>query len=354
MKISNLLILDGISGVPLGKEISEAFAQAGAQANYADLRNFRSKRFYTVAAVYKKLINRWEAADYFYHLPKLNAAEFESYIQKNRPQTVLVIGFLYKYLSPKFVVALKRKYNFSLYLYDTDSCNFYAKRREFIFFLEQELPIYDEIYSFSNVTTQFFRNTKKLPASFVPFGAKKLNLNKIIQQSNEVLFVGSCDLRRIFLLENIKDHVTIYGDRWQRNYPLISDDLKKQIHDVAVWGDQLHQLLADSKIVLNITRTQFYGAETGINLRIFEALAAGCFLLTDYCDEIAELFEIGKEIEVFRSSQELVEKVNYYLAHPAKRQEIADYGYQQFLNKHTWDIRVKLLAAKMHHIETQG
>jgi spore maturation protein CgeB len=66
--------------------------------------------------------------------------------------------------------------------------------------------------------------------------------------------------------------------------------------------------------VLNITRSDFFGAETGVNLRIFEALAAGCFLLTDHCEELAELFAVGKEIETYRSSAELGRKrQDYYL-----------------------------------------
>jgi spore maturation protein CgeB len=126
----------------------------------------------------------------------------------------------------------------------------------------------------------------------------------------------------------------------------MSDELKAKVIDRSVWGVQLHQLLFSSKIVLNITRSHFYGAETGINLRIFEALAAGAFLLTDYCDELTELFVVGEEIEVFRSSDELVEKVDYYLANPEKRLEIARRGHQKFLKLYTWDSNASFLVNK--------
>lgn len=117
--------------------------------------------------------------------------------------------------------------------------------------------------------------------------------------------------------------------------------------DKPVWGEGLHELLCDSKIVLNIIRSHFYGAETGVNLRIFEALAAGCFLLTDYCEEITELFAVGEEIEVFRNARELVDKVNFYLANPEKITEIAKHGHEKFLKSHTWDARVQELATKL-------
>lgn len=344
--MSKVLVLDGISGVPLAKELCEAFANIGTAVAYADLRKFEPLMFYGLKSAFRKALNKRENAEGFYHLPKLNERAFEAYLKQQMPTVILVIGFVYKYLTPEFLVRLKKENGIKLFLYDTDSCNLYSKRREFIFFIEEELPIYDEIFSFSKITTRFFKDTQKLNASFLPFGAKKLAQPVHPNQDIDVLFIGSGDLRRVFILETIRRHVKVYGDRWSRNYPLMSDELKARVIDRSVWGEQLHQLLFSSKIVLNITRSPFYGAETGVNLRIFEALAAGAFLLTDYCDELAELFVIGEEIEVFRSSAELVEKVEYYLANPEKRLEIARRGHQKFLELYTWDSNASFLTKK--------
>jgi spore maturation protein CgeB len=345
--MTKLLILDGISGVPLGKELCEAFVQIGMRSDYADLRKFESQAFYGVKAGFRKAMNKRENADSFYHMPKLNEAKFASYLQQLAPTAILVIGFVYKYLNPQFLQKICKENNIQLFLYDTDSCNLYAKRREFIFFLDTELPMYDEIFSFSQVTTRFFKDTKKLNATFLPFGANDIACKPIDTQSTDVLFIGSCDLRRIFLLERIKDKVAIFGDRWNRNYPLISDTLKSKINDQSIWGDALYKQLADAKIVLNITRSHFYGVETGVNLRIFEALAAGCFLLTDYCEELEELFVIGEEIEVFRDASDLAEKVDFYLNNPELRNKIAQHGHEKFLKKHLWMQRAKECASRM-------
>lgn len=347
MTDKKIMVLDGISGVPLAQEFTQALQAEGARAQYADLKSFPSKSFYAVKGGLKKLLNRWESRDSFYHAPRLSEQCFEAFIAQEKPAVLLIIGFVYKYLNPKFLLALKQKYGFKLYLYDTDSCNLYSRRREFLFFIEQELPVYDEILSFSKVTTKFFRETRGLNASFFPFGSKLQASVPIGAPKLEVLFVGSCDLRRIFLLEQIAPHVQIYGDRWTRNLPLISRPLANQVHDEGLWGGALYQKLNDAKIVLNITRTHFYGAETGVNLRIFEALSAGCFLLTDYCDELAEMFEIGKEIEVFRSGKELAEKVDYYLANPEARMRIAKLGREKFLREYSWNMRAKDLLARV-------
>lgn len=344
--MGKLMVLDGIGGATLGRDLLNAFKEIGATVAYADLRKLKSRRFYAAKSALAKAWNKRENADSFYHLPKLNESEFESLIQRERPSVILVIGFFYKFISPEFLLSIKKKYKTKIFLYDTDSCNLYARRREFIFFIENELPVYDEIFSFSKATTDFLKNTRNLNATFLPFGANLISRPSNFQQSIDVLFVGSCDLRRIFLLEKIKDRLVIFGERWTRNLPLMSEGLKKTVTDKPVWGGELEDLLFSSKIVLNITRSHFYGVETGINLRVFEALGAGCFLLTDYCEELADLFVVGEEIEFFRSASELIDKVNYYLSNPAKRNEIARKGHEKFIKMHTWKSKAEYLVKK--------
>ena len=339
-EIRKILVLDGIGGVPLGREICDTFGELGISATHFDCLQAPRRAFYGIHSAYAKLCNRGMERDNFYFLPKLQERELQQLIAREQPSHILVVGFIYKFIDPALLRRLASEAHASLFLYDTDTCNLYGRRREFIFFIEGELPIYDRILSCSKVTTRFFRDTRKLDAVFVPFGAKPI-ATVHAEQPIDVLFVGSCDLRRIFLLEGIRDCVKVRGNRWQRNFPLVSDPLQARIDDRPVWGNELRQLLGQAKIVLNITRTDFYGAETGINLRIFEALAAGCFLLTDHCEELAELFMIGEEIETYRSSTELKEKVEYYLAHPEQRSAVASTGAAAFNARHTWSARLR-------------
>ena len=345
-EIRKILVLDGIGGVPLGREICDTFAELCISATHFDCLQAPCRKLYGTRAAYAKLINRRTERDRFYFLPKLIESDLRQMIAREQPSHILVIGFIYKFFDPALLRHLANEAGASLFLYDTDTCNLYSRRREFIFFIENELPIYDRILSCSSVTTRFFKDTRGLDAIFVPFGAKPI-VTDTIDQPIDVLFVGSCDLRRIFLLEHIRDHVSVRGNRWQRNMPLISEPLRARIDDRPVWQKDLHQLLGQTKIVLNITRTDFFGAETGINLRVFEALAAGCFLLTDHCDEIANLFEVGKEIDTYRSAEELTSKVAYYLKNEDKRQEIAQNGHAAFLSRHTWEIRTKEMTTNI-------
>lgn len=340
-----VLILDGISGNSLGRDIHSAIVENGVDSGYCSLTDLSRIRFYKPKSAIAKLIDKKGKQDSYYYLPKCRIEALADVFSREQPDVVLVIGFAYRFVAPEQLKALADEHQASLYLYDTDSCNLYSNRRGFVFFVETELPIYDEVFSFSKVVTNFLQR-KRIKSRFMPFGFNQIG-QSVSNDSHEVLFVGSGDLRRIFLLESIADKVTVFGSRWNRNYPLMSDALKERIIDRPVWGYELHQHLMGSKIILNITRGPFYAAETGMNLRIFEAMAAGCFMLTDYCDEVAELFVPGVEIETFKGAEELQDKVAYYLHNEQARLAIARRGRQKFLEKFTWPTRVADMLQKM-------
>lgn len=346
MRSRKVLVIDGIGGVPLGREICEAINFAGVAATHFDCLAQAPRSFYRVRSAYAKARDRASDKDSFTALPKLPSSSLRELLEQENPSDVLVIGFVYKFFAPHLLRKLADSMGMGVYLYDTDSCNLYSRRREFVHFIENELPVYDRVFSFSRVTTRLFRETRGLDAVHLPFAATPLDLPAADQKS-DALFVGSCDLRRIFLLEAIHDKVTVFGNRWQRNWPLISPALRARINDKSIWGADLRRLFAGSKVIINITRSDFFGAETGVNLRIFECLAAGRFLLTDHCDEVVSLFKPGVEIETFSSSAELSDKLNFYLANDESRESIARRGHQAFLQSHTWRRRAAEMLALM-------
>ncbi len=338
--VKKILVLDGIGGIPMAREICETLEELGIPTRRIDCLRERRRPLHGLRSAWAKFSNGRAEEGTFYCLPRLDEERLRQRIEEENPSHILVIGFVYKFYDPRRLRCLADAAGARLVLYDTDTCNLYGRRREFIFFVENELPAYHRILSSSEVTTRFFRASLSLDAIFVPFGARPIEVARA-QTAIEVLFVGSGDLRRVFLLERISHRVSVRGNRWRRHFPLMSAALRDRVDDRPVWGEELHRLLAQSRIVLNITRSDFYGAETGLNLRIFEALAAGCFLLTDHCDELEELFVVGEEIETFRSSAELAEKVAYYLSHEEERQRIAQRGHERFLRDHTWRLRIE-------------
>ncbi len=341
MTDKKILILDGIGGATLGRDIHACIDNS----EYYDLAKLEQINLYKPRSALAKVQRKLSEKKSFYYLPKKQFGALLSLIEQTEPDIILVVGFLYRFVNPSQLANLAQDKGIKLYLYDTDSCNLYSKRREFIYFIENEVRVYDRVFSFSKVVTEFF-NRKNINTIFSPFGANLIETDPAKYQ-HDVLFVGSADLRRCFMLEHIADYVSIRGNRWKRNTPIMSSTLQQKVDDKPVWGEELYQHLVSSKIVLNITRGPFYAAETGVNLRIFEALAAGCFVLTDYCDEVAELFEIGLEIETFKGSKELVEKVAYYLNNDNARLAIAKRGQQKISQHYTWKRRVEHMLSYM-------
>ena len=351
-----ILILDGISGISLGREIDEAFRDLNVSTRYVASDRLVRKPFYKPIAEIKKAIHRQMLNEEYYHNPKISNTRFRDLIDEHRADIVFVIGFLYRFFDLDFVRQLKARRGFELYLYDTDSCNLFNNKRELVFFYDHELPLYDRIYSFSKTTTSFIDKNKNLNCEYFPFGAKPIDperLNSPVSgEQTDILFVGSADMRRIFMLEQLAGFdLLVFGSKWARNQSVISTELNNKIRDESIWGADLHRELLRSKIVLNITRSSFYGVETGVNLRIFETLAARRFLLTDHTPELEDLFRIGEEIESYSSSEELVDKVKFYLENEEKRNKIARKGHDAYLQSYTWNSRIKeLLGAFSRNI----
>lgn len=99
----------------------------------------------------------------------------------------------------------------------------------------------------------------------------------------------------------------------------------------------------ESKINLNIT---YRAIETGLPQRIWDVLGCRGFLLTTYSEELPEYFDIGTDLDVFTSAEELVDKIGFYLDHDDLRRLIAQNGYEKIKREHTYEIRLKQLFEK--------
>ena len=83
------------------------------------------------------------------------------------------------------------------------------------------------------------------------------------------------------------------------------------------------QVFNKSRINLNITLRSI---KTGIPLRALDIMGCGGFLLSNYQRELDEYFENGKEMVLFYSLEDCIEKISYYLAHEDERSKIAMAG----------------------------
>ncbi|MCM1388209.1 MAG: glycosyltransferase [Bacillus sp. (in: Bacteria)] len=97
--------------------------------------------------------------------------------------------------------------------------------------------------------------------------------------------------------------------------------------------DDAYRVFYASKINLNITLRSI---ESGVPLRVFDIMSVGGFVLSNYQEEAAELFEEDKEIVLFKTPEEMIEKIDYYLKHEKERIRIGYNGYQKVKNCYTY------------------
>lgn len=111
-----------------------------------------------------------------------------------------------------------------------------------------------------------------------------------------------------------------------------------RVHPKADYYTDLGKVYYFSKINLGFTLPTIM---TGIPLRVYDIMSFGGFVLTNWQEEIGELFEIGKEIAVYHSLDELIELSDHYLANEKERLTIAVNGYRSVQERHSTESRLR-------------
>ncbi len=93
-----------------------------------------------------------------------------------------------------------------------------------------------------------------------------------------------------------------------------------------------------SKINLNMTNKPI---RSGLPLRIFDLMAMGGFVISNYQSEIPEYFVPGTDIVLYESISHLKELVSYYLSHEDERRSIAKSGYEKVKSEHSYEVKIQ-------------
>lgn len=146
----------------------------------------------------------------------------------------------------------------------------------------------------------------------------------------QVGFIGGFESQRAQSIAFLAEHgirVGVWGDGWKEKCKLKQKNLI--IKGPPIYGDSYAKAICSFDIVLGFLRKLNRDLQTQ---RSMEIPACGAFMLAERTDEHLALFEEGKEAEFFGEDEELLEKVNYYLAHEAERKRIARAGRERCLN----------------------
>ena len=80
-----------------------------------------------------------------------------------------------------------------------------------------------------------------------------------------------------------------------------------------------------------------------INYRCFEILASGGFVIAPYSKTLLKYFEDGKEIETYKNSTELVDKIRFYTQNSNLGFLISSKGKTKAVSNHTLTDRLKII-----------
>ena len=107
-------------------------------------------------------------------------------------------------------------------------------------------------------------------------------------------------------------------------------------------GDGALKVYYSSKINLNITMRSI---ASGVPARVFNVMSVGGFVLSNWQEEIPELFAEDKEIVTYKTPEELIDKAHYYLRHDNERIRIGVNGYQKVKAQHTYEQRIEKIIS---------
>ncbi len=117
--------------------------------------------------------------------------------------------------------------------------------------------------------------------------------------------------------------------KWlQKNYP--GKEFIKNVSNPD-FGSEMYKGIADSRIVFNASGGLLQFGKYRFNMRIFETLGVGSFMLSDEGIYPENLIP-GKHFDTYKTIKELKDKIQYYLIHEKEREEIAKNGQKALRN----------------------
>jgi len=159
-----------------------------------------------------------------------------------------------------------------------------------------------------------------MPAAADPDIFRPLDLPKTM----DVIFVGQNYGQRSTIVEQLRDRgiaVQTFGAGW-KNGPVTMTEMVR--------------LFSQSKIVLGMGLVGDSSELVGLKGRDFEVPMCGALYLTHANPDLAEFFALDREIVCYRSFSDLVEKIEFFLAHPGEADAVRQAAFERSRREHTW------------------
>jgi len=187
-----------------------------------------------------------------------------------------------------------------------------------------------------------FKNASWLPFACDPNFHQRISLDMHEQKkfAKDIVFVGSYYPNRASTLEHIADlDLGVWGPYWQKLG--VNSPLKHKAVNVKMNYDQWVNIFNASRINVVVHYQDGKTPCYQVSPKLFEAMACGCFVLTDRQKDVQTLFKDKEHLVFFDDREDLRSKIEYYLDHEDERKRIADAGFTEVRAKHKYEDRIK-------------
>lgn len=111
------------------------------------------------------------------------------------------------------------------------------------------------------------------------------------------------------------------------------------------WGQRMYEILGSSKMTINHHGDVLPFAN---NMRLYEATGVGTLLVTDWKENLSDMFAPGTEVATYHTPEECAGLIKYYLDNEEERATIAKAGQARTLCEHTYLHRMQELVDVFH------
>ena len=240
---------------------------------------------------------------------------------------------------------------------------------------------------FNFVTTSDVNGMRKFKEAgftnviYSPFACNTdIYCNKNLPKLYDVTFVGGYNPHREWYLNYLKKKgidVQIWGTGWPSNM-LSSEDMINVFNQSRINLNLSNSVCWDIRYLLTPfrsfvkTRSPYRSLVNALHVwkhafhatrqsdmktveqvkgRHFEINACGGFQLSYYVEGLERMYEIGEEIALFVSPEDLFQKIKYYLGHEDERESIAVRGYICTQQEHTMEKRFQHIFGQIGQSE---
>ncbi len=238
-----------------------------------------------------------------------------------------------------------------------------------------DLSVTEELYKYVMASDIFFTMAEGLVAELRKYNQNVFWLSQAFEPSffkisdispedqdiysTDVTFVGSLGSKSYYLkrrgyLKRVVDSGVKFkwwGPKMPRKFstlPMLVGKLGRSYGGGFVYKQDYAKVAQLSKIFLAFDAIP--SLRKSMSARMYTAVGCGAFYMCEHVEGIEEVLMPDRDIVTFRSEDEMIDKIRYYLNNDSERRTIANAGQNHVLNNHTYTERTRQLLELIKNI----